>query len=151
MRRRLFRGAGSGGAGELHSAALAPMVDMITLVFVAVLRTWSADPPVRVPEGDFTLPRSVGETGAPLGLTLDIGKSGLYVDGYRVGSTEYWAASEHALITDLLEVLQARQGDKVVVRADQDTPWSMLSKVMYTAQQAGYADIELVAISRASL
>ncbi len=42
-------------------------------------------------------------------------------------------------------------GDTVVIRAHQEAPWKLVGKVLFTAQQAGYGEIELVAVSRASL
>ena len=62
MRRRgLFSRGGSASAAKLSTASLAPMVDMLTILVVAVLRTWSTDPPVEIPEANFSLPISAQE------------------------------------------------------------------------------------------
>ncbi len=148
--RRLFRGAPA-AAGGLGAAALAPMVDLLTILLVAILRSWSSDPPLRLPEADMRLPLSAQESPAPRSIAIDIGVDGLYVDGWRSGSTAYWARSEELLVTEVYAALRERGTGAVTIRAHQQAPWSLVGKVLYTAQQAGYDDIQLLAVSRASL
>jgi len=149
VRRRLFRPAAPrAGLGAL---ALAPLVDLLTLLLVAVLRTWSTDPPVSISEAGFTLPVSREERPAPQGVTVDVGPDGLYVQGWRVGSSVYHATAEGAVIPEVVEALQANRATQVLIRADRAAPWSVLGKVLVSAQQAGASDIDLVAVSRASL
>ncbi|MFT4975128.1 MAG: biopolymer transport protein ExbD [Myxococcota bacterium] len=150
MRRRVFnkRRASSGG---LSSAALAPMVDMMTILVIAVLRTWSTDAPAQLPEEGLRLPLSSQEQPVNRGIMVDVGVDGLYVEGWRAGSARYWSESDDVLITDLYEALQAVSGDRITVRAHEAAPWSLVGKVLFTAKQAGYAHVELIAVSRASL
>lgn len=148
MRRLLRSAAASEG---LSTAALAPMVDVLTLVLVALLRTWSADPPIQFPEAGFTLPVSREEAPLTAGIAIDIGPTGLYVEGWRAGSSSFWLAQEDVLIRDLYEALQGRGGTRALIRAHKDVPWALVGKVLYTVQQAGYTDVEIVATSRASL
>lgn len=150
MRRRVFsrRASGSGG---LSSAALAPMVDMMTILVIAVLRTWSTDAPAQLPEEQQELPLSIQENPVNKGITVDIGVEGLYVEGWRAGSVAYWTDSDDVLIGELYDALQAVSGDRIMVRAHEAAPWSLVGKVLFTAKQAGYENVELVAVSRASL
>ena len=152
-RRRLLRGVGGAGRGDgLSAAALAPMVDMMTILVVAVLRTWSTDPPATLPdEPDFQLPLSAQEAPPSRGITVDVGSDGLYVDGWRAGSAAYWRDSEEILVTDLYEALRRVEGHQITIRAHKDAPWQLVGKVLYTARQAGYDSVELVAVSRVSL
>jgi biopolymer transport protein ExbD len=128
------------------------MVDLFTLLIVAVLRTWSAEPPAETPEGELDLPRSREEIPPQRGVTVDVGKEGLYVDGWRAGSAPYWTSAEGVLVTDLYGPLQQRAGQgSVVIRAHADAPWLLVGKVLLTAQQAGFEEVSLVAESHASL
>ncbi len=149
--RRLFRKrAASAGVG-LSTTSLAPMVDMLTILVVAILRTWSTDPPIEIPEAGFALPMSAQELPLNKGITVDVGTEGLYVEGWRAGSAEYWTETDDVLISGIYEALQGVGGTRVTIRAHQDAPWSLVGKVLFTAQQAGYDNVELVAMSRASL
>lgn len=149
--RRLFKGAAPRAGQGLGTAALAPMVDMLTILLVAILRSWSAEPPLRLPEPGMALPVSAMETPAPRVVTIDVGAEGLYVDGYRSGSATYWVQADDVLITDVHEALKRVGGTAIAIRADEEAPWELVGKVLFTAQQAGYEDIQLVAVSRASL
>ena len=151
MRRGLFRRGGTSASARLSTASLAPMVDMLTILVVAVLRTWSTDPPIEVPEKNFALPLSAQEVALNRGVTVDVGVEGLYVEGWRAGASAYWNDSDDVLIRDVYEALQAVGGNRVTIRAHQDAPWSLVGKVLFTAQQAGFENVELVAVSRASL
>jgi len=152
MRRRLFQPSSGSGVAGLSTGAMAPMVDLFTLLIVAVLRTWSAEPPAETPEGDLSLPRSVSEDAPARGVTVDVGKDGLYVDGWRAGSAVYWAEADGALVSDLYGPLQQRAGEgTVVIRAHADAPWGLVGKVLLTAQQAGFEEVSVVAESHASL
>jgi biopolymer transport protein ExbD len=102
-------------------------------------------------ESDFQLPQSIEERPAPRGVTIDIADSGIYVEGWRAGSSRFWAESDDILIVDMYESLQAVGGSRVLIRADEKAPWSLVGKVLFTVQHAGYDDIELVAESRVSL
>ena len=151
MRRGLFSRSRRSAAARLSTASLAPMVDMLTILVVAVLRTWSTDPPVEIPEANFSLPISAQEVELNRGVTVDVGMEGLYVEGWRAGAAQYWAKSDDVLIRDVYEALQAVGGNRVTIRAHQDAPWELVGKVLFTAQQAGFENVELVAVSRASL
>ncbi|MDP6935091.1 MAG: biopolymer transporter ExbD [Myxococcota bacterium] len=136
----------------LSAAALAPMVDLLTILLVALLRTWTSEPVLEPLEAGFVLPQSRQETTPNRqALQLDIGSNGIYVDGWRAGASEFWMNQDSALVTDVYDALQGRTGETAVIRAHRDVPWSLVGKVMFTVQQAGYSKIELVAVSRASL
>lgn len=147
--RRLFRPASHSSGPAL--AALMPLVDILTILLVAILRTWSSQPPLQPVEADFALPLSRAEGEPSLSMAIDVGMEGIYVDGFRAGSSQYWSTADAVLIPGVLDALAAAGPDRVRVRAHADAPWQLVGKVLSTAQEAGVADVELVAISRASL
>ncbi len=147
--RRLFRPAPAHSGPAL--ASLMPLVDILTILLVAILRTWSAQPPLQPVEAGFALPMSRAEGEPSLSLAIDVGMDGIYVDGFRAGSSQYWAKTQGVLIPDVLDALHAAGPKRVRVRAHADAPWTLVGKVLSTAQEAGVADVELVAVSQASL
>jgi len=132
-------------------ASLLPLVDILTLLLVAILRTWNTQPPMPQIESGFALPVSRAEAEPSLGLTIDVGTDGIYVDGFRTGSATHWTRAKEILIPELLDTLHAAGAQRVQVRAHREAPWKLVGKVLTTAQEAGVSDVELVAISRASL
>ena len=51
-------------------AALMPLVDIMTILLVAILRTWSTQPPLQPVEADFALPMSRAEGEPSLSLAI---------------------------------------------------------------------------------
>ena len=147
--RRLFRHESSSSGPAL--AALQPLVDIMTILLVAILRTWSSQPPLVPVETDFALPLSRAEGEPSLSMAIDVGMEGIYIDGFRAGSSAYWTQADALLIPEVLDALHAAGPRRVRVRAHKDAPWRLVGKVLSSAQQAGVADVELVAISQASL
>ena len=135
----------------LEIATLAPMVDIFTILVIAVLKASSPQPPLTLPEGSMELPLSAQEDISMEQLVIDIGKDGIYVDGFRVTARHYWEHSEDILITEVYSSLQQHAKREVKIRVDRDVPWSLISKALHTAQQAGYEDIEMLVISKSSL
>ena len=135
----------------LGIATLAPMVDIFTILVIAVLKASSPQPPLTLPEGTMELPLSAQEEISIEQLVVDIGEDGIYVDGFRVTARQYWEQSEDVLITEVYSSLQQHAKREVKIRVDRDVPWSLISKTLHTAQQAGYEDIEMLVISKSSL
>jgi len=146
----LFSNARSRSSG-LGMVTLAPMVDIFTILVIAVLKASSPQPPLVLPEGAMELPLSAQEDISMEQLVVDIGEDGIYVDGFRVTARQYWENSEEILITEVYSSLQQRAKREVKIRVDKDVPWSLISKTLHTAQQAGYEDIEMLVISKSSL
>ena len=135
----------------LGIATLAPMVDIFTILVIAVLKASSPQPPLNLPEGTMELPLSAQEDISMEQLVVDIGDDGIYVDGFRVTARQYWEQSEDILITEVYSSLQQHAKREVKIRVDKAVPWSLISKTLHTAQQAGYEDIEMLVISKSSL
>jgi biopolymer transport protein ExbD len=147
--RRMFRSSPARSGPSV--AALMPLVDILTILLVAVLRTWSTQPPIQPVETGFELPISRSEGEPSLSLAIDVGLDGVYVNGLRAASSSHWSQAQGVLIPGLLDALQMTSPARVRVRAHSDAPWTLVSKVLSTAQHAGVGDVELVAISQASL
>ena len=135
----------------LEIATLAPMVDIFTILVIAVLKASSPQPPLTLPEGTMELPLSAQEDISMEQLVIDIGTDGIYVDSFRVTARQYWEQSDDILITEVYSSLQQHAKREVKIRVDKDVPWSLISKALHTAQQAGYEDIEMLVISKSSL
>ena len=148
--KRLFRQSQRESTG-LDVAALAPMVDLFTLLVIAVLRSSSPEAPLELPEEKLLLPISTLERSPASGITIDVGQEGLYVDGWRAGSASFWNQSDQLLIRDLYESLQQYPSGHIKIRAHSESQWQLVNKVLLTCQQAGFKDIELVGLSNTSL
>ncbi len=147
--RRLTRPARK--RADFGAAALAPMVDMLTILLVFLLKSWSTDPPVRPDDKTFALPTSTSERPVYTSLELDVTEEAIYLGGVRAAGSRFYVEQDETLIREIYEALQMRAGQPLQVRMDEDAPYELLRKVLFTAQQAGVEDVTVVAASRSSL
>ena len=147
--RRLF--SQSPSPSMLHIAALAPLIDIFTILVVAVLKSSSAVAPPQLPEPHTQLPLSAQEHSIQQPDTVDIGTDGIYFNGNRVSSRAYWEKHKAPLIQELYESMLAAPPTKLQIRADASVSWSLIDKTLATARQVGCTDIELLALQNDSL
>ena len=147
--RRLFRKQEH--SAYLSGAALTPMVDLFTILVIAILRASSPEPPTKTLTEELQLPISRSEIQSRKGASVEIGNNGISLEGIRVGSTLYWAKHEARLISDLKAGLLQISPTSIQIKAHGEVPWNVVNKAIYTAQQAGIKDVEIIAISASSL
>lgn len=147
MRRVLARKAPK---RDMSAAALAPMVDMLTILLVFLLKSWSTDAPVRADDETFALPTSTSETPVKTATGIDVTDDGIYLDSVRVAGTRYYVEQDDTLVQEVHAVLSAAPGP-VQIRMDEEAPYVLLRKLLFTVQQAGVEDVTVVAVSRSSL
>jgi len=131
-------------------AALAPMVDLLTILLVFLLKSWSTDPPVRPGDPDFSLPSSTSQNPVDSIRALDLTESGIFLAGARVSGTRYYLDQDVELIQELYDIFLTNPG-RLQVRVDEEVPYKLIRKVLFTLREAGVTDITLVALSRDSL
>lgn len=128
-----------------------PFVDVLTLVLLFLLRSWSADPPLDVGEAGFRLPRSASDEPVSPRLSVDVGPSGIHVGGRRVVGTRFYETSDETLVREVYDAVLARGGEPVALRVDAGVPWVVVRKVLFTLREAGVSQVSLVAESRSGL
>lgn len=151
MRRRLFRrDEATDAEAGLDVGALAPMVDMMTLLLVFLLRSYSTEAAPSPESGPFALAGTVSEDPRRPSVEILVSPEAIWVDGHRVIATP--RLPEALLVRELYQpLLQIRGRPRVEIYADAAVPYSVLKRVLYTARAAGYEELALVAANRASL
>ena len=147
--RRLFRKRVSKSGFSV--ASFAPIIDIFTILVVAILKSSSTQAPPQFPESNVRLPLSGQEYGRSNIATIDIAQDGIYYNRTRVTSTAYWERETQTIVTELYSILLLQPPAKIQLRADSSTPWLLIDKTLLTIRQAGCNDIELLAESRSSL
>ncbi|MED5374848.1 MAG: biopolymer transporter ExbD [Myxococcota bacterium] len=138
-------------ASALGTAALAPMVDLMTILLVFLLKSYSTDAPVRPGDSAFSLPMSTSEQPVQSHISVDLTTHGLYLEGQRIAGTRYYLNNPDTLIPELHGALQQLPGEQVQIRADGSLPYALTRKALFTAQQAGKNKVTVVTVSRSSL
>ena len=134
----------------LEVGALAPMVDMMVLLLVFLLRTYSTDLAPAPPNESFALAGTTSDADRNGGVELIVSAEAIYVNGLRVAAWEYIDGS--GVIDPLYTLLlQVRPKVRAEVHADASVPWKRLERVLQTAQAAGVEEIALVGVWRGGM
>ena len=115
-RRRLFRSRGDALPG-LDVGALAPMVDMMTLLLVFLLRSYSTEAAPAPPQGPFELAGTVSEESRRPAIEVLVSEEAVYIDGHRVIAVQY--LPDDLLVHEIYDPLLLMRGkQRLEVHAD---------------------------------
>ena len=136
---------------QLSRSAMTPMVDVFTLLLVALLASYSTDEPVRQSDRGFALPRSTSTAALSPGTTLDLTDEGIYLEDQRHAASRFFLEVDKDLINEIYWPLLQMEKGQLLIRSDEDIAYRLLEKIIFTAQEAGWDSISLVAQSKSSL
>ena len=158
---------------EIHAQYLniMPMMDMMTILLVFLLKQFSVQAAALQMPPEMTLPTSTIEQQRPLAVNVTITQSAILVEGDGVTTVRNGAVDPSVkrdgangyYITPLVEVLtkHANRLKKIaamggtpfdgtaMVMVDKNTPYRLLTEVLYSAGQAEFKNYHLVVIRRA--
>lgn len=151
MRRRLFKPPTTALSDGLDVGALAPLVDMMTLLLVFLLRSYSTESAPMPPDGRFELAGTVSEAAREGGsVVVLVSQEAIYVEGRRVIAVGY--LPPELLVREIYDPLLLMRGkQRIEVHADRTIPWGVLKRVLHTARTAGFEELSLVAANTSSL
>lgn len=141
MRRRRAHDEAPAG---LDIGALAPMVDLLTVLLVFLLRSWSAEAAPAAPEPGFELPATTTDAARRGGLEIVVTREAVYLAGERIAATA--RATDGPVLRTLYDrVLALREPARAEVYVDGRVPWAAVRAVLVTAKSAGVGEVSLVA------
>jgi len=140
------------------------MLDMFVILIIFLLKSYSSEGLILTIPADLHLPYSTTRAAPEPGLVVEVSRDTLVVDGrvldVDLKEVEY---SQALLIDDLYSYLmvKARQYEeisaanpnldftgKLVLEGDQDIPFRLLKKILYTCGQAGFINQSLAVFQR---
>lgn len=150
---------------------ITPMMDMMTILLVFLLKQFSVQAAALQMPPEMTLPTSSIEQQRPLAVNVTITQSAILVEGDGVTTVRNGAVDPSVkrdgangyYITPLVEVLNkhANRLKKIaamggtpfdgtaMVMVDKNTPYRLLTEVLYSAGQAEFKNYHLVVIRKA--
>jgi biopolymer transport protein ExbD len=147
---------------------ITPMMDMMTIILVFLLKSFSSSTSTINFDQNLQIPKSITQLKPKLAVTVTVTKKVLLVEGdgvapinqgridpamKRDGENGYYISP----LVDLLEKHAKRErkvadltGQKfeaqLMIVADQTTPYRLLTEIIYSCGQAGYANYRLLVL-----
>jgi len=147
---------------------ITPLMDMMTIILVFLLKSFSSTTSNITFDSNLQVPKSFTELKPKLAVTVTLTKKVLLVEGDgvapvnngRVDPAVKRDGENGYYITPLVEILEkhARREKRVaeltgqkfeaqlMIVADQTTPYRLLTEVIYSCGQAGYANYRLLVL-----
>lgn len=143
------------GPGPLAGVAkpqLTSLIDVLTILLVFLLKSFSVEGQLVTAADDLILPESTSHERPIPTLNVEISAGVISVDGDAIVDTDQVRAGTDMLITELEERLghvAAATGltgirQDVTIQCDQRMDFAVVKKVMYTCSHANYADFALL-------
>jgi biopolymer transport protein ExbD len=147
---------------------ITPMMDMMTIILVFLLKSFTSSTSTITFDQNLQVPKSSTQLKQKLALAVTITKKVILVEGDaiapvnqgKVDPTVKRDGENGYYITPLVEILEkhAKREKKVaeltgqkfdgqlMVIADQTTPYRLLTEIIYSCGQAGYANYRLLVL-----
>jgi biopolymer transport protein ExbD len=147
---------------------ITPMMDMMTIILVFLLKSFSSSAATITFDQNLQVPKSSTELKVKLALNVTVTKKVILVEGDaiapinlgKVDPTVKRDGENGYYITPLVEILEkhSKREKKVaeltggkyeaqlMIIADQTTPYRLLTEVIYSCGQAGYANYRLLVL-----
>lgn len=141
------------------SVNLISMMDILTVLLLFLLKSYSAGGEVMVPQPGVQLPESTAEMLPQQSLIVSIDGDAIKLGSERIASVAEVAASRDAGIPALAQRLPVptpvpgapagTMSNAVTIQGDRDIEYALLRKVMFTLSQGGYDNVSLAVLRKA--
>jgi len=163
--KRMF-GKKHGAANEEMALNITAMADIFTILLVFLLKSYAADAVALSPTSGLVLPQAIADQPPLEALKIEISVTAVLVEGqavthlvnFEVDKKEFNANGSVSSLTTALERERKRQlliakdnpevkvDARVVVIADQKTPYDTIKAVLASAAVQGFTDFKLAVV-----
>jgi len=164
MKSKIFGKGAHGKKGVFADLLITPLVDMFVIIVLFLIANFSATGEVLFMTKDIQLPTA--NNGDPIEMkpVVQVSKTAILVQGETVaqvadlGKDEYWniPALEEKLRDEKKRLDVLHEGDKeggfkgeVNIQADKEVEFAIIKRVMYSANQAGYFNLNFATLTGA--
>jgi len=136
-------------AGEAVRPPLTSLVDMMVILLVFLLKSFSVEGQLVTPAADLQLPSSTCDVAAEVALGVEVSLSGITLDGVPVASLPAVADAGASLVIPELEaalrdIRMPGPIGRANVQCDHRVDFALLKRVLATCNAAGYDDLSLL-------
>lgn len=142
---------GRAAAGDsVVKLQLTSLVDMMVILVVFLLKSFSADGQLVAPAVGLELPTSTSQTPVTAGLVVEVGSEHVLVAGQMILVTASLATPDSTNVATLTAAMKdvgsADGRTPVLVQVDKRIEYSSLGQVLSACSLAGYIDVSLVVL-----
>jgi len=144
------RNPGNRDNSSTFKPQLTSLVDVMTILLVFLIKSFSAEGNLITTSGDLKLPDSRSQESVRLISSIKITRGTICIDDKVITEIENIERSDSMMISELYSVLSTDKKytgkNELMIESDRETPFEIIKKVMYTCSQAGKTDFTILAL-----
>jgi len=133
---------------------LTSLVDVMTILLVFLIQSFSVEGTLVTPAPDLTLPVSTAIEPAKPKLAIEISQSYVLSGGTIIAYTDAFKTSDSLLIPALYDYMivqktaydDSKRAQEVLIQSDREVAFNILKRVMYTCSRAGFVDFSVLVL-----
>lgn len=131
---------------------LTSLVDVMTILLVFLLKSFSVEGNIITPSADLELPVSSSNSSARLMKTLKITRNDLISDNQVIASISSIRNSDSMTIKPLMDWFESHKTGNnfvykdIMIQSDKEQSFDVIKKVMFTCSQAGIKDFTILVL-----
>lgn len=144
----------SNEGGSTFRPQLTSLIDVMTILLVFLIKSFSVEGHIVTPSPDLQLPLSSSNKPPRPACTIEITQQNILSEGQIIASTSEIEQSESLLVPplhDWMVVKRAQCADttvapEVLIQSDREMPFAVVKRVMYTCSKAGFSDFSVLVL-----
>ncbi len=131
---------------------LTSLVDMLTILLVFLLKSFSVEGSLVTASEQLTLPESTSRVQPAVMVNVEITQSAINIDGETVTTVASLADSDTMLVAPLYDGLRqiaertgsSGEENRLTIQCDRSIDFRIVKKIMFTCAQASFSDFSLL-------
>ncbi len=130
---------------------LTSLVDVMTILLVFLMKSFSVEGTMVTPAPDLQLPVSTSDLPARPVLTIVLTPSAILHEDQRIASVASFAGADSLMIAPLHGWLTQQKAalslsPELMIQADRSVEFAVVKRVMYTCSRAGFTDFTILTL-----
>ncbi len=140
--------------GDTFKPQMTSLIDILTLLLVFLIQSFSAEGNLVTPSADLQLPLSSSKKPPKPSLMLELTNTGIIADGHQLADNKTFAAAGDLTVKNVYNWLIAQKtrlastdaDKKIILQCDKDLEFNIVKRIMYTCSKAGFTDFSVLVI-----
>jgi len=140
--------------GDTFKPQMTSLIDILTLLLVFLIQSFSAEGNLVTPSTDLTLPMSSSKKPPKPSLMLELTHNGVVADGKQLTANESFARDPDFLVKNVygwlmaqkVKIGKAETQRQIILQCDRDLEFNIVKRIMFTCSKAGFTDFSVLVI-----
>ena len=142
----------NGGEDGTFRPQLTSLIDVMTILLVFLIKSFSVEGNIVTPSNDLELPLSISQKPPKPAASIEITTNSVMSGGKTIVSVESFVNSDSLLIPKLMEWMVFERNKstdtlntgEVLIQSDKELEFNVVKRVMYTCSRAGFSNFSIL-------